>query len=56
MTIQYAPAPIRRSFRAERGRAQLKERRPTMFLANRQSDYRLALDPRDADTLSREGG
>jgi diaminopropionate ammonia-lyase len=23
-----------------------------MFLANRQSDYRLALDPRDADTLS----
>ncbi len=25
-----------------------------MFLANRQSDYRLALDPRDADTLSLE--
>src|ERR1700733_14434604 len=29
----------------------MKERRP-MFLANRQSDYRSALDPRDADTLS----
>jgi diaminopropionate ammonia-lyase len=27
-----------------------------MFLANRQSDYRLALDPRDADTLSVKAG
>src|SRR6202522_2151668 len=28
--------------------------RPIMFLANRQSDYRAPLDPRDAETLSVE--